>query len=284
MIQIEKRLREEAKRLLETKEAAVVLAFGRGFDEEHPMPLILRKPSDAEKIVFNEYCTFNMARHLTEFPPGTKIAVAVKAADSRAVTVLIQEGKVKREDLIILGIPVAGMKDFRSGTAIDATTTGPAVNPVLYDILLADLLPEPKDVSPYDVLAEIEAMSPDDRWGFWSAEFSRCIRCYACRKACPLCYCETCFVDQAKPRWSEKSPSASSNMMFHLTRFYHLAGRCIDCGSCSRACPMDIPLYLFHKKVSKECEEMFDQAAGMCVDAKPVMVDFKVEDSDDILL
>jgi len=72
--------------------------------------------------------------------------------------------------------------------------------------------------------------------------------------------------------------------MFHLTRFYHLAGRCIDCGECSRACPMEIPLHLFHKKVAKECEAMFDQAAGMSVDDKPAMVDFRVDDADEILL
>jgi ferredoxin len=72
-------------------------------------------------------------------------------------------------------------------------------------------------------------------------------------------------------------------MMYHLTRFHHLAGRCIDCGECSRACPVNIPLYLCHKKVAKECEEMFNQKAGMSIEDKPVLIDFRVEDSDKIL-
>jgi L-lactate utilization protein LutB len=71
--------------------------------------------------------------------------------------------------------------------------------------------------------------------------------------------------------------------MYHLTRFYHLAGRCVDCGECTRSCPVNIPLNLFHKYLARECEEMFHQKSGMDVDAKPVMVDFKVEDSDALI-
>jgi len=280
---IEKRLREEAKKLLETGSVSAVLAFRDGYDGDHPVPFAARDVSDADAIVFNEYCTHNLARYVTEYEPGTKIAIAAKGADSRALVVLIQEEKVKRDDLVILGIPCSGMKDARRGTVIDEATTGNTVNPVIHDIMLADQLPEP-DTSPYSVLTDLESRGHDARWKFWRKELSRCIRCYACRNACPLCYCDPCFVDQTEPRWADKSPSLESNLMFHLTRFYHLAGRCVDCGDCSRACPMNIPLYLFHKKVAKECEEMFGQTAGMDPEETPVMVDFKVEDSDEILL
>ncbi|MBN2398215.1 MAG: 4Fe-4S dicluster domain-containing protein [Deltaproteobacteria bacterium] len=283
MKQIEARLREEAKRLLETGEVAVVLAYGRGYDDRHPMPYAAKVAIDTERIVFNEYCTHNLARYLMDYSPGTRIAIAVKGCDSRAVVVLLQEEKIKREDLVILGIPVVGMKDPKTDRVIDASTTAGTPNPVLYDILLGETMPE-SDAFPYAVLEELEEMAGADRWTFWQEELARCIRCYACRQACPLCYCDPCFVDQAEPRWADKSPSIESNLMFHLTRFYHLAGRCVDCGECSRACPMEIPLYLFHKKVAKECEEMFGQAAGMSVEDKPVMVDFRVEDADEILL
>lgn len=283
MKRIEARLKEEAKRLLETGEVAVVLAYGRGYDDRHPMPCAAKTANDVERIVFNEYCTHNMARYLLDYPPGTRIAIAAKGCDSRAVVVLLQEEKIRREDLVILGIPVAGMKDPKTDRIIDVSTTCGTSNPVLYDILLGEEVAE-RDVSPYGVLEELEGIAGADRWAFWGKELSRCIRCYACRQACPMCYCDPCFVDQAEPRWADKSPSLESNLMFHLTRFYHLAGRCVDCGECSRACPMEIPLYLFHKKVAKECEEMFGQAAGMSADDKPVMLDFRVEDSDEILL
>ena len=280
--QIEERLKREAKILLESGEVTVVLAYGKGYDEKHPMPYAAKNVADVEDIVFNEYCNHNMARYLVRYPPGTKIAIAVKAADSRAVVQLIQEEKVKRDDLVLLGIPVQGMKNPKTGEVIDGKTTGGMYNPVLYDVLLNDDVHGHK-ISPYDVLAKYEAMDEDARWEFWKKELDKCIRCYACRKACPMCYCDPCFIDQIKPKWADKAPQSPGNMMYHLTRFHHLAGRCVDCGECSRACPVNIPLYLFHKKVAKECEEMFHQKAGMSIEDKPVLIDFRVEDSDKIL-
>lgn len=279
--EIEKKLKEEAKKLLEGGQVAVVLAYGKGYDEKHPMPFAATKVSDVDEIVFNEYCTPNMARYLTKYPAGTKIAVAVKGCDSRAVVVLIQEGKVKREDLVILGIPATGMIE-KSEKATDTSLTCGLANPVLYDILLGEEIKE-EAPSPYEILAELDAKSGDERWAFWKSELSRCIRCYACRKACPMCYCDPCFIDATKPQWGDKTPSFDGNLMYHLTRFYHLAGRCVDCGECTRACPVDIPLNLFHKYMARECEEMFAQKAGMDINEKPVMVDFKVEDSDTLL-
>ena len=277
---IEENLRREARRLLESGEVSVVLAYGRGYDDKRPMPYAARKVEESDNLIFNEYCTYNLARYLTKYPPKTRIAVAVKAADSRAVVQLIQEEKLRREDLVLLGIPVVGMKDPKTGEVIDQKTTCNMANPVLYDVLLGEEIHGQGGGSPYDCLKELEAMDKDARWAFWEKEFSKCIRCFACRKACPMCYCDPCFMDASRPRWADKSPTPDGNLMYHLTRFYHLAGRCIDCGECSRACPVDIPLYLFHKKVAKECEAMFKQAAGMKIDDKPVMVNYNNQDSD----
>ena len=281
--QIEENLKREAKRLLESGAVSVVLAYGKGCREDRPVPFAAKVAADAEQIVFNEYCTFNMARYLTKYPPRTKIAVAVKGADSRAVVQMIQEEKIRREDLVILGIPVAGMKDQKSGTLIGNETTCDLPNPVLYDILLGEELHGGKSGSPYEVLAALEAMGQDDRWEFWKKEFAKCIRCFACRKACPMCYCDPCFMDATRPRWADKSPTEDGALMYHLTRFYHLAGRCIDCGECSGACPVNIPLYLFHKKVAKECETLFQQAAGMSIEDKPVLANYGAQDTDEML-
>ena len=280
---IEENLRREARRLLESGEVSVVLAYGRGYDDSRPMPYAAKKVEEIDNLIFNEYCTYNLARYLTKYPPKTRIAVAVKAADSRAVVQLIQEEKLRREDLVLLGIPVVGMKDPKTGETIDQKTTCNMANPVLYDVLLGEEIHGQAGESPYDGLKELESMDKDARWAFWEKEFSKCIRCFACRKACPMCYCDPCFMDASRPRWADKSPTPDGNLMYHLTRFYHLAGRCIDCGECSRACPVDIPLYLFHKKVAKECEAMFKQAAGMKIDDKPVMVNYGNQDSDEML-
>ena len=281
--QIEENLKNEARKLLESGRVALVLAYTGGYDEKHPLPYTAKSVADVENIIFNEYCNANLARYLMRHPRGTKIAIAAKAADSRAVVVLIQEDKVRRDDLIILGIPARGMKNHKTDDVIDNATTGGLYNPVLCDIMQGEEIEDQPAAAPYDVLAPYEAMDKEERWAFWKKELDRCIRCYACRKACPMCYCDPCFIDLDKPRWGEKAPGSGGNLMYHLTRFHHLAGRCIDCGECYRACPVDIPLHLFHKKVAKECEEMFGQAAGMSIENKPVLVDFRMDDSDAIL-
>ena len=120
---IEERLKTEARRLLESGQVSLVLAWGRGYDENHPIPYVVKGASDVDGIVFNEFCTHNLARYLVRYPRGTKIAIAVKAADSRAVVQLIQEDKVKRDDLVILGIPVSGIKNPKTGEIIDDKTT-----------------------------------------------------------------------------------------------------------------------------------------------------------------
>jgi ferredoxin len=279
---IETKLKELARDLLDRGEVAQVIAYGRGYDDRHPQPCVARTAAEVDNLVFNEYCHFNLANYLTRVPSGTKVAIVVKGADSRAVVQLLQEEKVRREDLVLVGIIASDLKDDKTGEVLDAKTTCALAKPVLHDFLLGE--PEGKEpADPYQVLAALEAQDGDARWRFWQHELGRCLRCFACRKACPLCYCDPCFMDLNRPRWAEKSPTAAGGIMYHLTRFYHLAGRCIDCGQCSRACPVSIPLYLFHKKLARDCEEMFGQAAGMKSEDKPVLVDFRVEDGNEIL-
>jgi len=55
-----------------------------------------------------------------------------------------------------------------------------------------------------EVVREIEriaAMTAEERAAFWTARFARCTRCYACRAACPLCYCTRCIVEKNVPQW-----------------------------------------------------------------------------------
>jgi ferredoxin len=153
-------------------------------------------------------------------------------------------------------------------------------NPVIYDELVADEVKEQEDVDRYADVRHIETMSPDDKWDFFEDLFSTCIRCYACRNACPLCYCPTCFVDESRPQWVGKSQDPTDIRTFHFLRAYHCAGRCTDCGACERACPMGIKVRLLTKKLEKDCLELFDWEAGMTLEKRPPLDTYRPNDPD----
>ena len=45
--------------------------------------------------------------------------------------------------------------------------------------------------------------------------------------------------------------------MFHIIRAFHVAGRCTDCGECSRVCPQNIPLHLLNRKFIKDINTFY---------------------------
>ena len=130
------------------------------------------------------------------------------------------------------------------------------------------------------VAQEFEAKSPAERWEYFTAEVSRCIRCYACRQACPNCYCKVCFVDQTKPSWIGKSDDLSETVLYHIGRIFHQAGRCVECDACVRACPMNIDLRIFTQKLGKDVAELYEYVPAFSAEEPPPLCAFKPEDSE----
>ena len=90
-------------------------------------------------------------------------------------------------------------------------------------------------------------------------ETSRCIKCYQCTLACPLCLCEDC---QTKKPWLVKPGQVPPPLMFHLVRFSHIADSCVNCGQCQDRCAMDIPISLMMHYLQNELEQMFGYHPG----------------------
>ena len=111
-------------------------------------------------------------------------------------------------------------------------------------------------------IARLEALTPKERWAYWKEQFSKCIKCYACRQVCPFCFCEQCLCDRNKPQMVESTPRPAGNTAWHIVRAMHLAGRCAGCAECERVCPMDIPLNLLNRKMAKELKQLYDYEAG----------------------
>lgn len=311
---MEKLLRDKAKEILESGQASLVIGFEAGSTPAKCTPLFARTPEDADRLIWNPTCVNNLAVYLPQMVKQGKVAVVVKPCDAKSVVELIREHQIRRDDVITIVVGCPGVlnpdaladidpRDVRSiewtGDGIKVVTGSGEVNvprekafaakclacdlgdPAIVDVKIGEQPARQPVVGEYISVEEYERMSPAERRQFWAKQFERCIRCYACRQACPGCYCAECFVDKPGQMWISKSTDVTTNWFFHMTRAMHLAGRCIGCGECERACPMGIQLTLLNKKLEKETEEMFGTPAGEDPEALPVLGSFDLTKDPD---
>lgn len=276
----DKKIQDIARKLLKEKKADVVIGFEKGTLPLYATPCFIKSPDQAGRLTWNSFCGNNLANYLPK--RKNKIGIVAKGCDSRSIVVLIQENQIKREQLYIIGIPCEGMTD-KNNVLHDYCLICEHKNPVIYDVLVGEKVKENKKKDKYKEVEKFEKKSSSDKWQYLESELSKCIRCNACRNACPTCYCKECFIDQEKPRWVGTTNNLSDIIFFHLGRIFHQAGRCTDCGACVRACPMNIDLRQFTQKITKDGETLFDYETGLDIDVKPPFTTFKEDDPQDFI-
>lgn len=291
---IQEGIRNSAARMLKSGEIDVFIGYEDGTLPLRTTPVFITCPEDAGRLVWSPMCENNLTCYLPKFQ-GT-VGIVVKGCDVRTLVNLILENQISRDKVKIVGVPCRGIIDRnRVGKALgtdriiksakaterslmlegDGFEVGMGIQdvlapscevcrypvPVVYDVLIGDESMardrEDPDAGYMDV-EQFAELQPDARFSRFAKEIEGCIQCYACRQACPLCYCPECFVDRESPKWISRRKGLSDKILFHMGRVLHVAGRCVDCGACRRACPVGIDLRLLSKKMEKTVRDLFD--------------------------
>ena len=315
MLNYTAKIRETARRLLKEDRVDAVLGFKKGTVPMMCQPVLITTPEEIDMLHWDSFCGVNLANYLSK--RQERIGIIAKGCDARNIVVHTLENQIKRDQLFIMGIPCKGMVDprkvrraLKDQEPLEVTEDGDKIvvkgegfetslskadllqdncaicihrNPVIYDELMGEPVPEQEGIDRYADERKLEAMSADERSKHFQDLVASCIRCYACRDACPICYCPTCFVDESRPQWLGKSIDPTDTLTFHLLRAFHCAGRCTDCGACERACPMDIKVRQFTKKLEKDVLELYDYEAGMTEETRPPLDVYQPDDPGDFI-
>ena len=307
---------EKATQLLSSGVVSSVLGWSKGEFDYDVTPTLFKDNSSLEKnFVYSDFCGVNLSKYLVSKTKETdgKILVFLKPCDTYSFNQLLTEHRFDREKAYVVAVPCEGMVDINKvkkivnngiysvssendGLLVE-TLYGEKVNVSNSDVLLEkcasckskkhvaydELLGETGEIldsNRFDEVAKLEEMTPDERFAFWQNELSKCIRCNACRDACPACTCEKCVFDNPASGVENKSPANEfEEKLFHIIRAYHVAGRCTDCGECSRACPQNIPLHLLNRKLIKDMNECYGEyQAGSEVGQRGPLISYTFDD------
>ena len=280
--------------LFRSGEATVVIGWEKGTMPYNSTPVMIRSAADVDKLIWDEYCQQNLSTYLIDFIYSEdKVAIFAKGCDTRAYNRLIQDKRISANKSIIIGVPCSGMKSAKAAAKLPEGAEVPMAkackecrhpNPVAFDRKIGqDVTPwcTEKDFS--DVEA-IEAMGQEEKAAFWKEQYSKCIRCYACRNICPACNCTNCIFDQSASGWQSKDINASENQFYGVTRAFHVAGRCIECGQCEMVCPSDIPIMLMNKKFIKDIDTLFGAyEAGIETEGPTPLSHYEVSDPEEFM-
>jgi len=315
-------LKEKVKKLLKEKTVDLVIGWQKGSLPLTSTPLFMKTEEDVDKLIFDHSCRNNLSVYLTkdkrklgkEFK---KIGIIVKGCDARSIVLYTVENQVKRDNIFIIGVPCDGIiekkklrqqvddreiletkiinnnfllkgRNYEKSVPIkeilcDSCLSCKYPDAPVYDLFIGKARKEVDVKNKYRNIIDFEKRSAAERWNYINEEYSKCIRCYACRNVCPSCYCNECFVDNNNPQWIGKTPEVTDSIIFHLIRNLHVAGRCVDCGACVSACPVDLNLRIMNKKVEKEIKDRFDFTAGLDINEKPAMATYCENEKQDFI-
>ena len=304
--------------LLESGEVQRVVGWKKGDLGYNPEPAYFETAEALKDFVYDGFCGANLSKYMIKACElEGKTLVLLKPCDTYSFNQLIKEHRISKDKIYVIGvgckgkldiekIKAMGIKGITAISGVEITDACDTINietvygnkAVAYkDAMLErchvckgkehkvsdEIFFDSADTDDGDRFAGvdyIESLSPEEKFEFFKKELSKCIRCNACRNVCPACSCRKCVFDSTKfdaDRKANVDPFEES--MFHIIRAFHVAGRCTDCGECSRVCPQGIPLHLFNRKFIKDINEFYGEyQAGAEVDERSPLTNFTFDD------
>ncbi len=260
-----------------------VIGWEKGEGEFDWSPALFETAEEMDSFVYGEYAGSNLSKYCLKFDRQEgKTLVILKPCDTLSFNQLLKEHRINREKFYIIGAGCKGMKN-EMGTLLKCNACK-GKDFEVYDEIIDDEESR-KPQSTFDRMigvAELEKMTAEERYEFWRGELSRCIRCNACRNVCPACTCVKCVFDNPASGVQSKAPVTDfEENMFHIIRAFHVAGRCTDCGECSRVCPQNIPLHLLNRKFIKDMNELYGEyQAGEGEEERTPLTSYAKEDAE----
>jgi len=253
-------MQTKVKRWLE--EGRVDVFIGYKAVQGHPLPFVFSKdnPEEVEHLISGpvRYPLEKLAADIAARQPGLKIGLLARDCTMRALHVLSIWNQFDPDQMVLLNVNCcpSALKDPPVCSYVKAPTGGEAQ--------------KQHGIDNSTSIEEFEAFSQPERFERWMNELQKCIKCYGCRNVCPVCFCTDCSLEHdSLIKTGEIPPEVP---IFHLVRAAHMAGRCVDCGLCEEACPMDIPLRLLYRKVNQITADLFDYRTGTGTDPSPLNI------------
>lgn len=315
MREVELKMKERAKVLLESGEVARVIGWKKGDFCFDPSPASFETVEELNDFVYDYFCGANLSKYLIQMSKKEgKTAVFLKPCDTYSFNQLVKEHRINRENVYVIAIECLGKLDVEkikaSGVSgvLGVEVTEENVKVLSFDgetvLNKADVLLSKcavcnkthqvkdeeiilherpvKDVNRFTEVEKLEAMTPDERFAFWREQLQKCIRCNACRNVCPACSCVKCVFDNPASGIAAKANDDKfEEQLFHIIRAFHVSGRCTDCGECSRVCPQNIPLHLLNRKFIKDIDGFYGEyQAGETAEGKTPLTSYTESDTE----
>jgi len=275
-------IKKRALELLADGTVARVLGWQPGEQQSDWSPALFESADDMKDFVYGKYAGANLSKTCLKFNKAEgKTLVVLKPCDALSFNQLLKEHRLNRDKFYIIGAGCKGMEDENGLLLKCQCCKGKTFE--VFDEVIDD--EESRRLPPsdrFEQVARLEKMTHQERFDFWRSELSRCIRCNACRNVCPACTCQKCVFDNPDSGVAAKANTTDfEENMFHIIRAFHVAGRCTDCGECSRVCPQHIPLHLLNRKFIKDIDELYgDYQAGIGEEERTPLTTYTKTDAD----